>query len=276
MSCGAGGCASGGCGRSASQEGRSAGGCGVSGVGGCSSGGCGPAPFDGTYRDVVGVQIGLSSKTWYFDSTGFSLDNGELCVVDTDHGEELAKVVQATGPSRKFAASPNLRKVLRTAEGPDLDVHEKGRSLSQEALEFGRERIAASRLEMKLVDADPSFDGRRMTVTFTSEERIDFRDLVRDFSQKFRRRIEMRQIGARDEAKFLGGYGACGRPICCSTFLKEFPPISIKMAKRQGIGMNPSKISGLCGRLMCCLRYEDYDDPRNPVKKAEPAPAPAS
>jgi cell fate regulator YaaT (PSP1 superfamily) len=115
---------------------------------------------------------------------------------------------------------------------------------------------------MKVLEVDPSFDGRKLTCFFTAGERVDFREMVRDLAQRFRRRIEMRQIGARDEARMLGGYGICGRALCCTTFLTEFTPISVKMAKRQGLSLNPSKISGLCGRLMCCLRYEDHDAPK--------------
>jgi len=168
--------------------------------------------------------------------------------------------VQATGPSRKFAGASTLRRVLRPATAEDIETHERGRALAREAAEYGRAKIRSLKLDFKVVDVECSFDGRRMTFSFTSEGRVDFRELVRDLGQQYKRRIEMRQLGARDEAKQLGGYGICGRPLCCSTFLKEFPQISIKMAKRQGIGMNPSKISGLCGRLMCCLRYEDYED----------------
>jgi len=283
MSCGSGGCASGGCSLKSAVSGHattsgSAGEGSAEGGGGCGSGACGNSTaFDGNYRDVVGLQIGAHARTWYIDSTGFQLLIGESCVVEGEHGEEFARVVQATGPSRKFAGVKKMRRVLRRSTPEDEENDERSIALRREALSCGREKIAQLKLDMKLVDAEPSFDGRRLSFAFTSDDRVDFREMVRDLAQQFRRRIEMRQIGARDEAGLLGGYGICGRPTCCSTFLTEFPPISIKMAKRQGIGMNPSKISGLCGRLMCCLRYEDYDDPKNPVP--EPVPltaAPAS
>jgi cell fate regulator YaaT (PSP1 superfamily) len=283
MSCGSGGCASGGCGLKASLPGhaaaageKAAGS--AEGAGGCSNGACGNATaFDGTYRDVVGVRIGAHARTWYLDSTGYQLVVGESCVVEGEHSEDFARVVQATGPSRKFAGVKGMRRVLRRAAPDDEENDERCLALRREALLYCREKIAQLHLDMKLADAEPSFDGRRLTFAFTSDDRVDFRELVRDLSQQFRRRIEMRQIGARDEAGLLGGYGICGRPTCCSTFLTDFPPISIKMAKRQGIGMNPSKISGLCGRLMCCLRYEDYDDPKNPVPgPVRPAEAPAA
>ncbi|MBI3450436.1 MAG: stage 0 sporulation protein [Acidobacteria bacterium] len=273
MGCGSGGCASGGC---------ASGGCGAlgsaasSGGGGCSSGGgCGQSAWDGNYRSVAGLQIGAHAKTWYCDSTGYELLTGESCVLDVDGGEEYARVVQGTGASRKFSGVKGMWRVLRRPSPADEERHAGALALRREATSYCREKVDELRLAMKLVDAEPSFDGRRMTFTFTSEERVDFRELVRDLSQQFRRRIEMHQVGARDEAKLLGGYGLCGRPICCATFLPEFPPISIKMAKRQGIGMNPSKISGLCGRLMCCLRYEDYPEAKSASPKPDPAPAPA-
>jgi len=270
MGCGSGGCASGGC---------ASGGCGTVGSaspggGGCSTGGgCGQSAWDGNYRSVAGLQIGAHAKTWYCDSTGYELVGGESCVVETEESEEYARVVQGTGPSRKFSGVKGMWRGLRRPTEADEERQAGSLALRREATGYCRDKVEELRLAMKLVDAAPSFDGRRMTFTFTSEERVDFRDLVRDLSQQFRRRIEMHQIGARDEAKLLGGYGLCGRPICCATFLQEFPPISIKMAKRQGIGMNPSKISGLCGRLMCCLRFEDYPDAKG---AAAAAPAPAS
>jgi len=272
MGCGSGGCASGGCGLKSSLTGHAdaaggaADGSPVGSAGGCSSGACGNSTaFDGNYRDVVGVQSGAHARTWYIDSTGYQLLIGESCVVVGEHGEEFARVVQGTGPSRKFAGLKGMRRVLRRSTPDGEDNDRRCLSLRREAFLYCRERIAQLNLAMKLADAEPSFDGRRLAFAFTSDDRVDFRELVRDLAQQFRRRVEMRQIGARDEAGLLGGYGICGRPTCCSTFLTDFPPVSIKMAKRQGIGMNPSKISGLCGRLMCCLRYEDYDDPKNPV-----------
>jgi cell fate regulator YaaT (PSP1 superfamily) len=208
------------------------------------------------------VKIGTHAKTFYLDSTGFDLLSGDPCVVESEDGESFAVVVQPTGASRKFAGLAGMRKVLRRAEAQDLEQNEKRDRLRREALGYCRRKAAELELEMKVVEVDPSFDGRKLTCFFTAGERVDFREMVRDLAHRFRRRIEMRQIGARDEARMMGGYGICGRPLCCTTFLTEFAPISVKMAKRQGLSLNPSKISGLCGRLMCCLRYEDYDAPK--------------
>lgn len=285
MSCSSGGCGSGGCSVSGGSDG---GGC---GSGGCSSGSCGTDGWDGTWRDVVGVKIGNHAKTFYLDSTGFELLKDDECVVESEDGESHARVVQGTGPSRKFATVGDMRKVLRrTSDEDQARVAERDR-IRKDALDYCREKAASLGLEMKVVEADPSFDGRKLTCFFTAGERVDFREMVRDLAHRFRRRIEMRQIGARDEARMLGGYGICGRPLCCTTFLTEFAPISVKMAKRQGLSLNPSKISGLCGRLMCCLRYEDYDAPKGathsrgggdrsrPVKirsgRTQPSPSPS-
>ncbi|HXI03564.1 MAG TPA: regulatory iron-sulfur-containing complex subunit RicT [Candidatus Saccharimonadales bacterium] len=253
MGCASGGCASGGC---SSGEGA----CGTGG--GCSGGNCGTDSWDGNYRDVAGVKIGKNARTLYVDSTGFELLAGETCVVESDEGESYGRVVQATGASRKFASVAGMHKVLRRPTAGDDEQAEGCEKLRREALAYCRARAEELDLEMKVVEVEPSFDGKKLTCYFTAGERVDFREMVRDLAHRFRRRIEMRQIGARDEARMLGGYGICGRPLCCSTFLTEFAPISVKMAKRQGLSLNPSKISGLCGRLMCCLRYEDYDAPR--------------
>jgi len=258
MGCASGGCGTGGCSFKSGSGGED-GGC---GSGGCANGECGEGRWDGNYRDVAGVKIGNHAKTHYYDSTGLQLDKGETCVLETDGGEAYAVVVQPTGPSRRFAAVKDLKRILRRATARDSQAHQNSLAVRRQVLDMCRSRVKELKLEMKVVEVDPAFDGRRFTCYFTAEERVDFRELVRDMAHKFRARFEMRQIGARDEAKMRGGYGICGRPLCCSTFLTEFAPISVKMAKRQGLSLNPSKISGLCGRLMCCLRYEDYDDPK--------------
>ncbi len=259
MGCASGGCASGGCSVKGGSASSTSGAC---ASGGCAGGSCGSDAWDGAYRDVVGVKIGPHAKTFYLDSTGFDLLRGDPCVVESEEGEAFAVVVQPTGASRKFSAVPGMKRVLRKAARQDLEQNESRERMRLDALGYCRRKAAELELEMKVVEVDPSFDGRRLTCFFTAAERVDFREMVRDLAHRFRRRIEMRQIGARDEAKMLGGYGICGRPLCCTTFLTEFAPISVKMAKRQGLSLNPSKISGLCGRLMCCLRYEDYDAPR--------------
>jgi cell fate regulator YaaT (PSP1 superfamily) len=248
MSCGS--CGSGGsCGLSSAGGG---GGCG----GGCgSSGGRG-----GASRDVVGVKFNNTAKTYYYDSTGFDLLLHEPAIVETEHGDEFARVVLPTGPSRRFAGYSGLRRIVRRATRDDLRINTENLARQKEAFEFCHARVKHRHLEMKLVYVEESFDRRKLTFFFTAEGRVDFRELVKELAQQFRSRIEMRQIGVRDEAKVLGGYGICGRPLCCTTFLKEFAPVSIRMAKRQGLSLNPSKISGQCGRLMCCLKYEDTGD----------------
>jgi cell fate regulator YaaT (PSP1 superfamily) len=268
MGCGSGGCPAGlgGCG--------SSGGCGVSGSS-CGGGSCGASGGDGPPRDVVGVRFNTTAKTHYHDSAGFDLRKGDAVIVDTDHGEEFARVVLGTGPSRRFAGAAALRHVLRQATPDDVARNDENVRREAEAFEFCSARARARRLEMKLVYAEESFDRRKLTFYFTAEGRVDFRELVKELAQQFRSRIEMRQIGPRDEAKALGGYGICGRPLCCTTFLKEFSPVSIRMAKRQGLSLNPSKISGRCGRLMCCLKYEDHGDDA-PARAPEPEPAAAS
>ncbi len=265
MGCGSGACSTGGgCG--------SGGGC--SSGNSCGAGGCGSGNWDGTLRDVVGVKFNNTAKTYYHDSTGFSLRKGDHVIVDSDHGEEIARVVQSTGPSRKFATAGNLRKVLRHATARDVSWNEENLGREREAFESCQSRVKQRKLDMKLVYAEESFDRKKLTFYFTAEGRVDFRELVKELAQQFRSRIEMRQIGPRDEAKVLGGYGICGRPLCCTTFLKEFSPVSIRMAKRQGLSLNPSKISGRCGRLMCCLKYEDTGEDLSAAEAHEAPGAP--
>lgn len=243
--------------------------CGSSGS--CGAGGCGPGERHDTLRDVVGVRFPNTARTHYCDSTGFALARGDRVVVAGEHGERFGSVVQATGPSRKFAGASSLTRILRLAGPRDLTRHEDNQRREREAFDFCLARVRQRRLDMKLVYAEESFDRRKLTFYFTAEGRVDFRELVKELAQRFRSRIEMRQIGPRDEAKVLGGYGDCGRPLCCTTFLEEFSPISIRMARRQGLSLNPSKISGRCGRLKCCLKYEDPgDDLPRAARKPEP------
>ena len=249
MACAPGGCSSGGCGfKGVSQSGG--GSANVNGSGDHAEGDGGADTREVTYRDVASVRIGFHSRPFYCDSTGFLLLMGDFCVVESDSGEAFAVAVQSTSPSREFSGVTDMSRVLRRARPEDIEVNERNLAVRRESIDYCRARIAELNLEMKLVNVEPTFDERKITFLFTAEERVDFRELVRDLAQRFRRRIEMRQIGARDEAKIVGGQGICGRPLCCSTFLEEFAPISVKMAKRQGLSLNPSKISGLCGRLM--------------------------
>jgi len=251
--------------------GTSGGGCGSGsscGAGGCGSGGA----WDGTLKEVAGVTFNNTAKTYYYDSSGLSLAMTEKVIVDGDHGEQFATVVQPTGASRKFASVSGLKKVLRRASPRDIATDRENRRREKNSLEFCQNRIKQRKLDMKLVYTEETFDRKKLTFYFTSEGRVDFRELVKELAQQFRSRIEMRQIGPRDEAKALGGYGDCGRPLCCTTFLKEFAPISIRMARRQGLSLNPSKISGRCGRLKCCLKYEDTgeDLPGRPLRDDAP------
>jgi cell fate regulator YaaT (PSP1 superfamily) len=183
---------------------------------------------------------------------------GESVVVHTDNGPALARVAAAVPETvaRKPGAGDPSRRVVRLASPEDIVARMRHRHREQEAFRIALLKIRERGLSMKLTRVEQAFDGSRLLFYFTAEARVDFRELVRELAAEFRTRIEMRQIGVRDEAKALGGYGTCGRPLCCTTFLTSFEPVSIKMAKQQDLSLNPSKLSGLCGRLKCCLRYE--------------------
>ena len=206
--------------------------------------------------EVIGVRFRSSRKTYYFDPRGIKGKKGEFAVVETARGAEFGEISLAnTMINAKEVVSP-LRPVLRIASPEDIRHDEENRQKEKEALAICQERVLAHKLEMKLIDVQYAFDNSKLLFYFTAEGRVDFRDLVKDLASYFRTRIELRQIGIRDEAKMLGGLGACGRSLCCSTFLPDFAQVSIKMAKDQNLSLNSAKISGLCGRLMCCLRYE--------------------
>jgi cell fate regulator YaaT (PSP1 superfamily) len=219
--------------------------------------GCGGCSV-GSAREVavVGVRFHNLAKAEHFNSEGFELDIDEPVVVESDDGERFGTVSEATSRIRGGCGVGCMKKVRRRATSQDADMDRKNASREKEALVYCRERVDQRGLSMKLVTADHTLDARKLTFYFTSEGRVDFRELVRDLAQRFHTRIEMRQIGVRDESGVKGGYGPCGRNLCCSSFLKEFAPVSIRMAKEQNLSLNPSKISGMCGRLMCCLRYE--------------------
>ena len=216
-----------------------------------------PAVADDTEKvEVIGVRFRSSRKTYYFDPRGIKGKKGEFAVVETARGAEFGEISLAnTMISAKDTVAP-LRPVLRIATPADILHDEENRKKEKESLALCQERVLAHRLEMKLIDVQYAFDNSKLLFYFTAEGRVDFRDLVKDLASLFRTRIELRQIGIRDEAKMLGGLGACGRSLCCSTFLPDFAQVSIKMAKDQNLSLNSTKISGLCGRLMCCLRYE--------------------
>ncbi len=206
--------------------------------------------------DVVSVKFKGRGKTYFFDPNGVEPREGDQVVVETSKGLELAECVQGPHTVTDERIVPPLRPIVRVATADDLRVAELGKAREKEAFEICEKKIAEHGLDMKLVDVECNFEGNKILFFFTSDGRVDFRELVKDLASVFRARIELRQIGVRDEAKMLGGLGICGRPFCCHAFLDDFEPVSTKMAKTQSLSLNPAKISGSCGRLMCCLRYE--------------------
>ena len=205
---------------------------------------------------IIGVRFKNTGTVYYFDPGQNQLEKGSLVVVETARGIECGEVVI---PNKEVADSTivkPLKPVLRPATPEDKRRAKENAEKEQRAMRVCQEKIAAHKLDMKLVDVEYTFDNSKILFYFTADGRVDFRDLVKDLASVFRTRIELRQIGVRDEAKMLGGLGICGRPFCCSQFLSDFQPVSIKMAKEQGLSLNPTKISGSCGRLMCCLKYE--------------------
>lgn len=205
---------------------------------------------------VVGVRFKQAGKVYYFDPAGFELAVNDKVVVETTRGLELGEVSIASKTVDETEVVAPLKPVLRIATDSDLAQAEANKKKERSAFDLCIEKIRAHGLEMSLVDVEYTFDGSKIVFYFTADGRIDFRELVRDLAAALRTRIEMRQIGVRDEAKLLGGLGPCGRILCCTSFLGDFSPVSIRMAKDQNLSLNPTKISGLCGRLMCCLTYE--------------------
>ncbi len=207
--------------------------------------------------EVVGIRFKKAGKIYYFDPSDLAIEKNEYAIVETARGVEYGQVVIG----RKLVAESDvvfpLKKVIRLAAIEDSEQVESNKKMAAEAMSVCQEKIVQHELEMKLIDVEYTFDRNKIIFYFTAEGRVDFRELVKDLAFVFRTRIELRQIGVRDEAKMLGGIGPCGRILCCSTFLGDFEPVSIKMAKDQNLSLNPVKISGLCGRLMCCLKYEN-------------------
>ena len=206
--------------------------------------------------EVISVKFKNRGKVYFFDPHGIAVRTGEKVVVETSRGLELAECVQGSHAVPDETVVQPLRSLARIATKDDLRIEEINRRREKEAFAICKQKIAEHGLDMKLVDVECSFEGNKTMFFFTSDGRVDFRELVKDLASVFRNRIELRQIGVRDEAKMLGGIGICGRPYCCSQFLDDFQPVSTKMAKVQSMSLNPSKISGACGRLMCCLKYE--------------------
>ncbi|GAA0503917.1 stage 0 sporulation family protein [Salinibacillus aidingensis] len=209
--------------------------------------------------EVIGVRFKQAGKIYYFDPNGLPLTTDNYVIVETARGIEFGKVVIAPRQVDEEDVVLPLKRVIRVADDKDKVTVLENKDKSQEAYEVCNEKIAHHDLDMKLVDAEYTFDRNKVIFYFTADGRVDFRNLVKDLAAIFKTRIELRQIGVRDEAKLLGGIGPCGRMLCCSTFLGDFEPVSIKMAKDQNLSLNPAKISGLCGRLMCCLKYENDD-----------------
>ncbi len=215
---------------------------------------------------VVGIRFKVGGKIYYFDPLGFEIKRGDSVIVETARGLEfgVCELSPRTVTEREVVLP--LRTVVRVATAEDISRHEANVKYEKEAFETCAEKIAQHKLGMKLIDVEYAFDGSKLLFYFTAEGRVDFRELVKDLASVFRTRIELRQIGIRDETKLLGGIGICGRPFCCKTFLSDFVQVSIKMAKEQNLSLNSAKISGACGRLMCCLRYE-YDTYQEEIKK---------
>ncbi len=205
---------------------------------------------------IVGIRFRPVSKTYYFDPAGLDLKIDDQVVVETARGLELGQVVIAPRDVPAEEIPEPLKPVIRKAEPEDFRRMKEFEAREKDSLAEGAKVVERLKLPMKLISAEYNLDGSRVTVYFTAEERVDFRELVRELAGRFRARVELRQVGPRDEAKIVGGYGRCGRPLCCGTFLSELAPVSMKMAKDQGLPLNPMKISGCCGRLMCCLSYE--------------------
>lgn len=205
---------------------------------------------------IVGVRFKSGGKVYYFNPNGLPVKKNEYVIVETSRGIEMGKVVIAEKELSEDSINKPLKDVIRIATPEDIAFSEANHSREKEAFSICQEKIKKHGLEMKLVEVEYTFDGSKILFYFTAEGRVDFRELVKDLATVFKTRIELRQIGIRDETKALGSIGICGRELCCSKFLGDFEPVSIKMAKEQGLSLNPTKISGICGRLMCCLKYE--------------------
>ncbi len=212
--------------------------------------------------EIVGVRFKELGKVYSFDPCGKEYPKGCTVIVETARGIEHGEVLESNYEIDDEKVVQPLRKVLRRATEEDFETIRQNKEKEREALEICHQKIAEHKLEMKAIDVECTFDRSKILFYFIADGRIDFRELVRDLASVFKTRIELRQVGVRDEAKLLGGLGICGRPFCCSSFLDDFQPVSIKMAKEQNLSLNPTKISGTCGRLMCCLKYEQeaYED----------------
>lgn len=219
--------------------------------------------------DVVGIRFKKAGKVYSFDPCGFELKTGDSVIVETARGMEVGQVARNVVKVLESMVNKPLKPVVRMATEEDMENAARLKAKEDEALMECVETVRRMNIPMKLISAEYNLEGNHLTIFFGAEGRIDFRELVRELSHKLKTRIEMRQVGPRDEAKLIGGYGRCGRPLCCATFLNEFNPVSIKMAKEQNLPLNPMKISGTCGRLLCCLGYEfeQYRDMKKELLK---------
>ena len=206
---------------------------------------------------VIGVRFRAAGKIYYFDPAGLAIKNGDNVIVETARGIEFGYVVLGSREVPDEKVVQPLKQVIRMATEEDRAIEAKNKEKEKEAFKICLEKIRKRGLEMKLIDAEYTFDNNKVLFYFTADGRIDFRELVKDLAAVFKTRIELRQVGVRDETKILGGIGICGRTLCCHSYLSEFIPVSIKMAKEQNLSLNPTKISGVCGRLMCCLKNEE-------------------
>lgn len=207
--------------------------------------------------NVIGVRFRRAGKVYFFDPSGFALKAGDNVIVETARGVEYGSVVLGPREVEESKIVQPLKPVMRKATEEDDEIEVKNKIKEKEAFQICYEKIRKHGLDMKLIDSEYTFDNNKVLFYFTADGRIDFRELVKDLASVFKTRIELRQIGVRDETKIIGGIGICGRPLCCNVHLSEFAPVSIKMAKEQNLSLNPTKISGVCGRLMCCLKNEE-------------------
>ena len=208
--------------------------------------------------EIIGVRFKTVGKVYYFAANGIQAQVGDAAIVETARGVECGEVALSNKEIPEEQITAPLKEVIRLATAEDLAVVAKNKQKEEDAFRICEEKIRFRKLDMKLVEVECTFDNSKLLFYFTAENRVDFRELVKDLASVFRTRIELRQIGVRDEAKLLGGLGICGREFCCKGYLGDFQPVSIKMAKEQGLSLNPTKISGTCGRLMCCLKHEQY------------------
>ena len=207
-------------------------------------------------KEIIGVRFRPHGKIYYFDPQNFEVEAGSFVIVETARGVEYGKVVLGRREVEEGKITASLKPIIRIATEDDTRRYEDNKKKSKRAFGICLEKIAKHKLDMKLIEAEYTFDNNKVLFYFTADRRIDFRELVKDLASVFKTRIELRQIGVRDETKMVGGIGICGRELCCNKHLSEFVPVSIKMAKEQNLSLNPTKISGVCGRLMCCLKHE--------------------